>query len=318
MNRIIESCKFVADNSKHIKIDLNKLNEFSDSFKPENVMHWIDESPFDISKLNQKDKLHFLLVFNALSFSYWGDPKWNIVYNSEELDGAYGMIGCIARAVERKMPILDAKFLSKISEKDFAEFLEGNVEVPLFKERLRIIRNIGATLVKQFDGDLTNLVKEASGDSQKLVELIVQHLDSFNDVSKYGGQDVCFYKRAQLLTADIFQAFKGEGVGGLKNIDQLTACADYKLPMVLRGLGIFQYSADLTNKIDSKIEILKDSEEEIELRANTLWAIELITRNVKKRLPEVDAIHVNDHVWLMSQNRDRFNKPYHLTRTTAY
>ena len=92
MNRIIETCKFVVDNSQHVKINSEKVNEFVNYFNHSHIKHWIDESPFNLRKLNLKDRLHFLLVFNSISFSYWGDPKWKIIYHSEEVDGAYGMI----------------------------------------------------------------------------------------------------------------------------------------------------------------------------------------------------------------------------------
>ena len=58
---------------------------------------------------------------------------------------------------------------------------------------------------------------------------------------------------------------------------------------------------------------MKDSEEEVEIRANTIWANELIKKELKKKIPNINSIHVNDHLWLLGQC-----KPYHLTRTTAY
>src|SRR3990167_10893845 len=106
---------------------------------------------------------------------------------------------------------------------------------------------------------------------------------------------VYFYKRAQLLIADIVQAFNGHEFGRLKNIDELTACADYKLPFVLRRLGIYTYSDYLANKIDNQEPIKKDIEEEIELRANTLWAVELIKQKIKMKIAHADSIYINDH-----------------------
>lgn len=318
MNKIIETCKFVADNSQYVKINSQKIDEFVEYFNHSHIKHWIEESPFNLNKLNQKDKLHFLLLFNSISFSYWGDPKWKIIYHSEEVDGAFGLVSAIAKAIENKIPILDAKFLSEIKEKELGKILEGNVQIPLFEERLNILREVGTTLVNKFDGDFSNLVKEADGDSQKLLSLIIENFPSFDDSSTYKGKEVYFYKRAQLLIADIAQAFSGHEFGKLKNIDKLTACADYKLPFVLRRLGIFSYSDYLADKIDNKIQIDKDSEEEIELRANTIWVIELIKQRVKKEIAYADSIHINDHIWMISQKKLKNDKPYHLTRTTSY
>ena len=122
------------------------------------------------------------------------------------------------------------------------------------------------------------------------MRLIVENFPSFEDSSIYKGRRVYFYKRAQLLISDIFQAFDGHKFGKLRNITELTACADYKLPFVLRRLGIFSYSYYLTDKIDNQIQIDKDSEEEIEIRANTIWVVELIKQKLKKKIPHVGSI----------------------------
>lgn len=121
-----------------------------------------------------------------------------------------------------------------------------------------------------------------------------------------------------MLVSDIYQLFGGEGYGDLLNVDQLTACADYKLPRVLRRLGILEYSEELAKQVDNKIEITKDSEEEIEIRANTIWAVELIRQGLLQIGQKVMPIGINDHLWLMSQNKLSDDRPYHLTRTTAY
>ena len=318
MNNILESTRFVVDNSEYVKINPKKIDDFCKYFTQKHIKHWFIEAPFDIRKLNPKDRLHFLLVFDSMSFSYWSEPKWTITYKSKELNGAYGMIACIGRAIENKIPILDAKYMSTISESDFAKILEGNIQIPLFQERLKILRDVGSILIKKFDGDFTNVIKKTNGDSQKLLELIFENFPSFEDTAVYKRKKVYFYKRAQLLVSDIYQAFSEQEYGRLKNIDQLTACADYKLPLVLRRLGIFEYSDYLANKIDNKILIEKNSLEEIEIRANTIWAVELLKQKIKAKIPNVDSIHINDHIRMLGQKKLKNDKPYHLTRTTAY
>ena len=129
---------------------------------------------------------------------------------------------------------------------------------------------------------------------------------------------IYFQKRAQLLVADIYQMFQGKKYGEMKNLDKITACADYKLLMVLRNMGILEYAKELEKKIDNKKEILKDSKEEVEIRANTICANELIKKELRKKIKKIDSIQVNDHLWLLGQIKSPKNKPYHLTRTTSY
>jgi len=98
----------------------------------------------------------------------------------------------------------------------------------------------------------------------------------------------------------------------------LTACADYKLPQILRKLEILNYSRELAEKVDNKIELKKGCEEEIEIRASTIWTVKFIENELEKKIPKIDSLHVNDHLWLMSQNKSLGDKPYHRIRTTAY
>ena len=71
MNKILESTKFVVDNSQHVKIDIKEIDNFCEYFNHGHIKHRFNEAPFDIQKLEPEDRLHFLLVFNSISFSYW-------------------------------------------------------------------------------------------------------------------------------------------------------------------------------------------------------------------------------------------------------
>jgi hypothetical protein len=161
-------------------------------------------------------------------------------------------------------------------------------------------------------------VKAAEGDAEKLLDLIINNFSAFNDVHIYKGKHIAFYKRAQLLVSDIYQLFKGKSYGMLKNVDKLTACADYKLPKMLRKLEILEYDAGLTEKMISKTHIPAGSVEEIEIRAATVWATELIKEALKRPHPRISSIHINDALWLLSQDKSPSDEPYHRTRTTSY
>lgn len=318
MNNILKTTKFVVDNSQSVKIDMNRIADFAKTFEHGSVHHWLSEAPFNFSHFSEEDKLHFLFVFNALSFCYWGEPKWTINFEGESYDGAWGMITALGRAIQEGHNILDFNYCANLSSEEFSDILRANTEIPLFKERLEIINEIGRIVLEKYNGRIANLIKESKHDSQKLLNIIIVNFPAFKDKSVYQGQSIIFNKRAQLLTSDIFQIFQGQGFGELKNIDSITACADYKLPQILRKFGIFTYSTELASKIDQKIELEHHSSEEIEIRANTIWAIEYIKQMVSKKNPKIMSSEVNDHLWLATQEKFPDDKPYHRTRTTAY
>ncbi len=57
-------------------------------------------------------------------------------------------------------------------------------------------------------------------------------------------------------------------------MQRLTAFADYKLPQVLRELGIISYDRRLASRIDAMESLRAGCEEEVEIRAMTVWAAE--------------------------------------------
>lgn len=105
----------------------------------------------------------------------------------------------------------------------------------------------------------------------------------FRDHSLYKGHQVFLYKRAQIFVADLWGAFKGEGYGKFNDISSITIFADYIIPAVLRQLGILKYSSALSDSIDSKIEVCAGSEEEVEIRACSIYAVEKMRELIKSK-----------------------------------
>ena len=66
------------------------------------------------------------------------------------------------------------------------------------------------------------------------------------------GVQVFFYKRAQIFVADLFGAFEGQGLGAFHDISALTMFADYRVPVVLRLMGILRYSPALAALVSSR------------------------------------------------------------------
>lgn len=318
MNKVLETTKFVVEKSKDVTINTRRIEEFAKTFQDDRVPHWLTESPITYAHLSDADKLNTLFIFNATSFCYWGEPKWTIEYKGEKHDGSWAMIACILRAHDEGAPIFDTEYQANISREEYENILRGNTEIPLFEQRHSFVRENAATLQEKYGGNISNLLHEAGGDGPRALDLIVSNFPSFKDVRTYEGRDVYFYKRAQLLVEDIHQTFAGRGFGNLSNMGQFTACADYKLPQVLRKLGIISYSEGLSAKIDSLVQLPENSPEEVEIRANTIWAIEMMREELTKHGKEFSSSNINDHLWVMGQTKSPRDRPYHRTLTTSY
>jgi hypothetical protein len=314
---ILEGVEWVVRRSHHVQIDQERLVLVSSELDPDRlrlpdwqvpvVPSWRDERLVD-----------FFLLFNSINFCYWGKPKWTISFQRQPYDGAFAMMAALTRALDEGYPLLDGVFLARSGEDEFHHILRGNVLIPLEAERCAILQECGMVLVREFGGRWHEVVRQARGSAVRLVELLVTRFPSWDDVTQFEGRRVAFYKRAQLAAGMLYQAFGGQGWGAFEDFGQLTVYADYKLPQVLRKLGILVYNDALSALVDSQTPIPAGSRMEIEIRAATVWAGERMRRALLGRAPGITAAHIDFWLWETSQHKSPDDRPYHRTLTTAY
>ena len=309
LDKIIKSCKYVANNSKSVKIDETNLDKFIGKIKKVETEHWLAFSPYNLLDLPTETIINFLLVYEAIDFSFWGNPKWTIDTPTGKEDGSIALLYVILKYVREK----NTTDFSNITKDEFREVLKGNVEIPLFEERYHIIRDVSRIVNENMNGNFYEFIKGITIDME-LFNIIIKYFPNFKDERKYREKTIYFYKLAQLLTSDILHI--RELKENIKvDYSHLVGCSDYKIPQVMRGLGILEYSDKLSNIIDNKKEIEVNSEYEIEIRANMLIAIDLIKKKLENK---VCAIDINDYIWSQGRNKNIELKPYHLTRNTNY
>ncbi len=83
--------------------------------------------------------------------------------------------------------------------------------------------------------------------------------------------------------ADIWGAFKGLDLGEFKDIASITMFADYVVPAVLRHWGILTCSPTLATVLDTSQELTPGSEEEVEIRACSITAVEWLREYLTAR-----------------------------------
>lgn len=302
LEKIIDSCKFVSENSKDVKINYEVVDDFLKEIKEPSF--WLANNPFGILEMNIEDIVNFLLVLHTIGdYCFWGDPKWEIRVDNKVIDGIIAIMYVIIQWFKKHKSF-------KMSFEEFKDLLKGNVEIPLLKERYEELQ-----VMNNFLGNRSfyNMIKDIRDDSH-LFNLIIDNLPYFKDERVYKNKTIYFYKRAQLLTSDILHV--RALVEGLEvHYSNLVGCADYKIPQIMNSLGMIQYSELLNEKIANKEEVEEGSSLEIEIRANSLVVIDYIYRKANKRFERMD---INDILWLKSQDKKKINKNYHMTKTVNY
>lgn len=319
-SEILDSLEYVVRNSTFATIDKCAIENYVHNFVPTAVQHWSKAYPLGYqTQENSKDEIDFLFLIGLQAFCYWAKPgelKSTIRYKDMDLDGWWAMIACFQRAQELGLPVLEGEFLSRLTLEQTRELFKGNVDIPLLVERRDLFNKVGETLVEKYRGRFYHYFESAPKDAFDLVVDIAQKFSGFDDVAEYKGRRIYFYKKAQLVVNDLASVLGDKS--GITNIDRLIGCADYKIPAMLRKLGVLNYSPILAEKVDNRLGIDERSEAEVEIRANQLWAVHEIARKLKSAYSEITPGVVQDILWIQSQDKSQLDKPYHLTRTIYY
>lgn len=320
MNQVLGSVESVIRKSRNVHINSSAITEFLKSVSNNDFNDSEFQDETILKDASEEQQIAFSVLYNSINFCYWGEPKWTVTIKESKFDGSAGMLRALKTGIESGFPLLDPKYLANIPENDLQNVLSGNVEIPLFRERLQILRDLGKGVQDNFSGTFTTITDNGDNDALKIVEVLVEKLPTiFRDEVNFLGKTVKFYKRAQLVPAHLDDLSKFGLINReISQINQLTAFADYKVPQLLRKFGILEYSDSLANKVDSKIELPSGSEEEIEIRINTIWAVELITRIAKNKFPQATPAKIDGIFWFRGQVKSPDDKPYHRTRTIWY
>lgn len=272
--------------------------------------------------------LNWMALLDALNFCFWGEPgqpRWRVHWQNRWYDGYDALAAALTRALDDGYPLWDAGFLMRLDAATLGKILRPDPDsqgqaavIPLFAARLAQAQEVGRVLTERYGGQFSQVVASAEHDAVTLALQIANAFPSFDDVAAWEGREVRLLKRAQILVGDIAAAWQDHGWGQFTNLGELTAFADYKVPQLLRRLGILAYSPDLAERIDNYELIAPGSPDEVAIRAATVWGVEWLRQELAQRGVLVTAAAIDHRLWLAGQTAHQADRPYHRTRTIFY
>ncbi|XP_043708144.1 queuosine salvage protein-like [Telopea speciosissima] len=306
MEEVRVSSAWVAGRSTHVVVDSTGLEKAVETIQGSipkvqwdfEGIHYFDNGPLTVQ---------YLFVLDALNFCFWPDKDLN--YDN--------LASGLKAALQNDKSVFDADRLQKYTGPQLRELLKWPRPLPLEDERIRLLHEVGQELERNFGGKAANLVESCGKSAVYLVALITRHFPGFRDHSVYKGRQVFLYKRAQIFAADLWGAFKGQGYGEFNDIGAVTIFADYIVPAVLRNLGVLRYSSALASTIESNSEIGSGSEEEVELRACSVYAVEKMRELIEIKSGK-KVLSVELDLWLWSFGVQCPSLQHHRTLSIYY
>ncbi|KAI8147595.1 hypothetical protein BJV82DRAFT_507767 [Fennellomyces sp. T-0311] len=285
-------------------------------------------------KTLDKSTVDWIFLVDCLNFSFWSDvdtsdkcqphpERYTVSLHGKAYTGYWSLCAAINRALAQGIPITDAAYYTSASRDELETVFASDTRepIPLMGERIAVIREAGHVLLEKFDGSFVNCIRQARQSASALLSLLTQHFPSFRDIHWFGGRQVAILKRAQILIADIWACFDGQGYGEFHDIDRITMFADYRVPQSLYSLGVLRYSDDLLARLHDHEMLPSGSRDEIEIRGNSIWAVELMVRRIKEIDPtvSVNAILIDFYIWDTAKElQDQMTVPIHRTRSIFY
>ena len=324
MNPVLTSLKPILKLKKNVWTDEERIKELAPVIAEEElaVPKW--DAPVYVEE-NDLVTIDFIILVNALNFAFTDFEKPHSKYEAAPWNGAFAMTYCIKRAIPK---ILGAEYLANMNTRKAEEIFQGtNITIPMLPERVLIMQEVGKVLLEKYDGHFYNLVMEANGHAFKngrgIVEKLAQDFPSFNDVAWRQGRKIRFYKRAQLAVGVLCARLFGTGLFDIGDIDDLTVYADYVLPVSLTAMGIMKKTPELEDKIQNWREIEAGGDEELEIRAHTIYGADFLIKEVNKHRPagrKINALNMDYRLWSVTKELAKAAGGYkhHLVRTIYY
>lgn len=321
---VLESVNPVLEHSRDVRTHVAKIVEHAGWMAYEELPIPDFALPFGIGGQVEK-AINFGMVANTINFAFTDfktHVKFEVEYGGKRWSDSDAMFACMKRAMDEGIPFLDGAYLCQVTRKELEQVFRGNFEIPMLDERLDIFHSVGRVLVEKYDGHFHNFIQSCSprlyDHGKGLIDKLVSEFPRFNDVSLYRGHEIKFYKLAQLGYWSIYRALRRSGGLRLEDPEKMTAFADYIVPVALRVMGILSYSPELERAIRNYQMIPRDSTQEIEIRAHSVYATALLSEEINKRrpadkqviIPQIDArlwTHYHTTQW-----------PHHLTLTIMY
>ena len=321
---VTESLRPVVENSRDVRTHYDKIVEIARWMAYEELPMPNLAVPYGLEKTPDV-AMDFVMVGNTIDTAFTDfktHVKFQIEYAGAHLSDSEALFGCLKRALDDGIPVLDGRFLAKITRRDMEKIFAGNMELPMLEEKAALLREAGEVLASKYGGRFYNFVRSCPprlyDRGRGLIERLVAEFPRYNDVSLYDGDEVKFYKLAQLGFWQIYSGLSAAGAFRLEDPQKMTAFADYIVPVALRLMGMTSYSPALEQAINTYQLIPRDSRQEIEIRAHCLYATALLADEINKLRPKEQQViipQIDARLWTHYHTT---SWPHHLTRTIMY
>ena len=323
-NPVVESVIPVIDKSVYVSTKIDEIKK---------VASWMAYEEFPLRNSSQdiqtqdfaEEHIRSTMLMSCINFAFTdfdSQIKYEVKDSGSVLSDSEAVIHQLNRTIASGRDLTSGDVMAGLTIQDLEKIFKGNITMPMLEERLTILNQVGVKLVDSYEGSWITFINSCPQklyhNGEGLVEKLVTEFPRFNDVSDFQGDEVKFYKLAQLGYWGIHAALSHTGYFKLEDIHRMSAFADYIIPVALNLFEITDYSGELKRDINDGVEIPASSQKEIEIRSHSLYATSLLTEEINKLRPSEKRIIIPQLDWRLWKTYHATHWPHHLTKTIMY
>jgi hypothetical protein len=294
IERVLPSCRRVAESARLVTINEAALAAFAERIAPllpAAMTHTPHHFAGDVEQT-----VAYFLVLDALNFGSGFFAHYR-PYRGEK--GYFALATALrdwfaeqGQPTPAALQAIDAAEMSRILGQDPASAPLR----PFIGWAVEALHQLGRFIEVDLNGRCANMLTYGNHHADDMVTLLCR-MPMFRDVATLDGEEVWLLKRAQILVHDTAIAGAERSLFTIEGLNRLTVFADNMLPFVLEANGVLRYDPALSHRIGRGETLRPGCRAEIELRALSVHACELLRLELARLGVVASAREVDFALW---------------------
>ena len=187
---VLDSLRPVIERARDVHTHVDKIDEVAGWMAYEELPMPDYQMPLGIGEGSAEDVIDFILTADCVDTAFTDfrtHVKFQVEYAGRSWSDSDALFACMKRALDNGIPVLDGKFLARVTRTELARIFAANIELPMLDEKMEVLHQVGQVLEARYAGRFRNFVKACSprlyDGGNGLIERLVGEFPRFNDVS---------------------------------------------------------------------------------------------------------------------------------------